>query len=216
MVLILYHLDPSPPVRSVDLLIHTLGLKAQYKTVNLFHKDQLKPEFLKLNPLHTIPVIDDDGFILWESRAILTYLVSKYGKDDSLYPKDLQKRAIVDQRLHYSNDVFYIFIQIIKRILYSDATTILDEQLEKVKQTQENIEKLLEGQAFIAGDSLTVADFSYVTLVDILEVYRPTGDKFPLTKAWFQRCKSTIKDFDKINKKGADLLIEKLKEKLSK
>jgi hypothetical protein len=38
----------------------------------------------------------------------MTYLVSKYAKDDALYPKDLQKRAIVDQRLHYSNDVFYI------------------------------------------------------------------------------------------------------------
>lgn len=37
----------------------------------------------------------------------MTYLVSKYGKDNYLYPTDLKKRAIVDQRLHFSNDAFY-------------------------------------------------------------------------------------------------------------
>lgn len=45
----------------------------------------------------------------------MTYLVSKYGKDDSLYPKDLKKRAIVDQRLHFSNDAFFVLKQITVR-----------------------------------------------------------------------------------------------------
>lgn len=58
-----------------------------------------------MNPQHTVPTLNDNGYILWDSHAINAYLVGKYGKDDSLYPKDLQKRGIVDQRLHYNSSV---------------------------------------------------------------------------------------------------------------
>jgi hypothetical protein len=42
-----------------------------------------------------------------QSHAINAYLVNKYAKDDSLYPKDPQKRAIVDQRLHFDSGVLF-------------------------------------------------------------------------------------------------------------
>ncbi|XP_054290233.1 glutathione S-transferase 1-like [Macrosteles quadrilineatus] len=213
MPLTLYFIPPSPPARSVDLVIHALGLTAEYKNVDLREKEQFTPEFLKLNPLHTVPVIDDDGFILWESRAIMAYLVSKYAEDDSLYPKDLQKRAIVDQRLHYSNDVFYLIREIARSLIYFNASEITEEQMQKVKDAQDNIEKLLVGQSFMAGDHLTLADYSYVTLVDVLEVYNPS-EEHALTKAWFERCESSMKDFETTNKLGADLLKSFIKEKL--
>lgn len=54
-----------------------------------------------MNPQHCIPTMVDKGLVLWESRAIMTYLVSAYAKDDTLYPKDLKVRALVDQRLHF-------------------------------------------------------------------------------------------------------------------
>lgn len=47
---------------------------------------------------------------------------------------------------------------------------VTDEQVAKVKEVQESVEKLLEGNTFIAGDKLTVADYSYVTVMDALEV----------------------------------------------
>lgn len=56
-----------------------------------------------MNPQHTIPLLDDDGYFLADSHAINAYLVGKYGKDDSLYPKDLKKRGKVDERLHFDN-----------------------------------------------------------------------------------------------------------------
>ena len=61
----------------------------------------------QLNPQHTIPTLDDNGAVIWDSHAICTYLVSKYGKDDSLYPKDLLVRAKVDQRLHFDTGILF-------------------------------------------------------------------------------------------------------------
>ncbi|KAG8280165.1 Glutathione S-transferase, variant 2 [Homalodisca vitripennis] len=149
------------------------------------------------------------------SHAIITYLVSKYGKDDSLYPKDLKKRAIVDQRLHYSNDVFYVLRRITRKILLGQLKVLSEDYIHRVREIQMNMEKLLEGHKFMAGDTLTVADYSYITLVDVLEEFSPMEDKFPQIQAWASRCYATIKDFDLVNKKGAKEIISQIKEGLS-
>lgn len=60
-----------------------------------------------MNPQHNVPTLKDGDFTMNESRAAATYLISKYGKDDKLYPKDLQVRAVVDQRLYFDMGTFY-------------------------------------------------------------------------------------------------------------
>lgn len=70
--------------------------------MNLFEKEQLNKDFIKINPQHTIPTLDDDGFILSESRAIAIYLIEKYFPEGhSLYPKDVNQQAIINQRLQF-------------------------------------------------------------------------------------------------------------------
>ena len=69
--------------------------------------DNMKPEYLALNPQHNIPCVKDGEFVGNESRAVAAYLASKYGKDDSLYPKDLETRYKVDHRLYFDMGVFY-------------------------------------------------------------------------------------------------------------
>lgn len=103
----LYYLNLSAPCRSVVMTAKMLGVDLNLKVVNLMAGEQMKPEFLKMNPQHTVPLLDDAGFYLPESRAICAYLVNKYGKDDKLYPKVPKERAIVDQRLYFDMSKFY-------------------------------------------------------------------------------------------------------------
>lgn len=60
-----------------------------------------------MNPRHTVPVLDDNGTIVYESHAIMIYLVSKYGKDDSLYPKDPAKQSKVNAALFFESGVLF-------------------------------------------------------------------------------------------------------------
>lgn len=62
-------------------------------------------EFLKINPLHSVPTLVVEGKAICDSHAIITYLVGKYASDDSLYPKDLYHKALVDQRLLFNCSV---------------------------------------------------------------------------------------------------------------
>lgn len=102
-----YHGAGSPVSRACLLLIRKLGLDVEVKMVNLAAGEQNDSEFLKLNPLHQVPVLVDGDFVLTESRAILAYLVNKFQPGSSLYPSEAKARAIVDQRLYYDATVVF-------------------------------------------------------------------------------------------------------------
>lgn len=103
----LYYMEASAPCRSVMMAAKMVGAELNLKKTDVMAGDNMKPEYLKMNPQHNIPTIDDNGFYLNESRAICAYLVNAYGKDDTLYPKDAKVRALVDQRLYFDMGVFY-------------------------------------------------------------------------------------------------------------
>lgn len=102
-----YHGAGSPVSRACLMLIRKLGLDVEVKMVNLSAGEQNSPEFLKLNPLHQVPVLVDGDFVLTESRAILAYLINKFQPASSLYPTEPRSRAIVDQRLYYDATVVF-------------------------------------------------------------------------------------------------------------
>jgi len=109
--IVLYGLDISAPVRSCQLTLRALELEYEFKEVDLLAGEHRKEEFLKKNPQHTVPLLDDNGVLVWDSHAIVCYLVGKYAKSDELYPKDLVKRALVDQRLYFDASVLFMALR---------------------------------------------------------------------------------------------------------
>lgn len=89
----------KPGVRAVLLTAQAIGLELDYKETKLEPKETIE-EYQKRKGESRAVILNDAGNIIWESHAILSYLVSKYGKDDSIYPKDFYQRALVDQILY--------------------------------------------------------------------------------------------------------------------
>lgn len=102
-----YGMSLSAPCRIVNMTAECLGLEYELKIVDLMAGEQMKPEFLAINPQHNVPTMKDGDFVMNESRAIAGYLANKYGDDDKLYPKEAATRARVDQRLYFDMGVFY-------------------------------------------------------------------------------------------------------------
>jgi len=95
MALTFYHGQGSPYSWRVWLALEHLKVPYELKVLSFQAKDQLKPEFVALNPRHQVPTISDDGFNLWESIPILEYLDERYGVEGParLYPGTEVERA---------------------------------------------------------------------------------------------------------------------------
>src|SRR5204862_2521762 len=98
--------DPiSTTCRPVLLFIADSGAPVEFHLVELMKGAHMQPEFIAINPSHAVPVLQDDEMILTESSAILKYLADKI--DSPLYPKDLKKRAKVNELMDWFNTNFY-------------------------------------------------------------------------------------------------------------
>lgn len=97
----------SAPSRAVLSTMRHLGLEPELKITNPLAGETKKAEFLKVNPCHGVPVLNDKGFILNESRAILMYLCNKFPCGNTLYPEEATKRADVDRLLFFDGTTYY-------------------------------------------------------------------------------------------------------------
>ena len=113
--LALYFAPASPPARACLLLARILKLDIEVISVDLIKKENHEAKFLKLNPLHKVPVLIDGDFVLSESRAIMAYLVNSYQAGNALYPTDHKQRALVDQKLYY--DATMVFEKLIELVV---------------------------------------------------------------------------------------------------
>jgi glutathione S-transferase len=95
----LYDFAFSPNCRKVRAVGYELGITFDHVFVDLIHGEQRSNSFLTTNPNGRVPVLEDDGFVLWESNAILVYLATKYAGPTPLLPTSARDRAEVDRWL---------------------------------------------------------------------------------------------------------------------
>nr|AKS40338.1 glutathione S-transferase delta 1 [Chilo suppressalis] len=209
----LHYMPPSPPSRAVMMAAKVLGIDLELVLTNLMEGAHLTPEFLKMNPQHTIPTMDDNGFILWESRAILGYLVNAYGRDDTLYPKNPRLRALVDQRLYFDAGTLFSRYMTLYRPMLFEGAQMDETHAAKLNEAISWLNTMLEGRAFVAGDNLTIADISIIVTFTNLEAFDYDFSQYENVSKWFQRTKKALEPYgyNDIDVAGAQILANFLK-----
>lgn len=191
-MLILYGANLSAPSNKIRFAANAMGLEYEYRRVNLRQGENKQERFLKMHPAGKIPVIDDDGFVLFESNAIIKYLAQKH--NSPFYPSDLKKKAAVDQwidfvSLHVGaamgrilyNRVFapMIGVEVDERSL-KDGISFLDRFLPVV-------DRQLKAGEYLAGAEMTLADFCLLATVDPAEVAGLDLAPYPHLLRWRQK-----------------------------
>nr|WEU54063.1 glutathione s-transferase delta-2 [Protohermes costalis] len=204
----IYYFPPSPPCRSVLMVGKALGIKFNLKNLNVLEGEHMSPDFVKINPQHTIPTINDNGLIIWESRPIMSYLVDMYGKDDSLYPKDPQQRVVVDQRLYFDMGTLYQrFVDYFFPVIAAGATPDPVKK-DRVEEALQFLEQFLENTDWVAGNQMTIADIAIVVTIATAEAVGFDISKYPKISAWYERCQSDMAymGYEDINQSGANMI----------
>lgn len=192
MTITLTHHPLSPAVGGVLLTIKALGLD-----------DQVVKKEIDLSAglsLHTVPSIEDDGFTLWDSHAIVAYLASAYGQGDGpgggLYPQDIQKRAKVDQWLHFSSSILYSRLMDMTEPLWTKQSRVVSEEAcERAEAAFRMLDAQLEhegGSPWLCGEDMTVADLCCVPLVAAMEIFVGASRHFPKMTAWAEHCRAHV------------------------
>lgn len=197
-------MNASPPCRAVRIVARLVGIVLDLKDVNVLAKDQMKESFLKLNPAHTIPTLQDDTFVLWESRAIMRYLVDMYAPNHSLYPKDVRKRALIDQFLDYDLGTFY---RAIADYFYSYLLKGEPKSPEKeaaFHRSLHSFEAMLgdNPKRFLTGKEMTLADVSLLVSITVPESVDYDLTAFPKVKTWYDWMERQLSTVNEINKQG--------------
>ena len=193
-MLTIYGFDFSSPANKVRFAANAMGLKYEYKRVNLMAGEQKSPEFLKLNPSGRVPAINDDGFTAFESAAIIKYLADK--NNSPLYPKDLKKRTIVDQWIDFTNIHVATALQRVtfNRVMYQMLKVEKDERslsdgLKFLGMHLPVIEKQLKENKFLTGNEMTLADINLLSALDPAELSSVDLSIYPAISAWRKNLK---------------------------
>jgi len=186
----------SQPVRAVvwPCLIKRCPFKFQPVTPGKEGKRGTRsPEFLEMNPSGQIPAIDDGGFKMGESMAIMTYLAETRRWSD-LWPTDAQERARVNMYLHYHHRNVREASALLIAPLFTGAKSAPD--VNENRRTNLVIalstleEHYLDDKPYLAGDTVTLADLAcYSELAQLLPQFQNLWDfgATPNVRQWCSR-----------------------------
>jgi len=205
----LYFDHSSEPSRAVYLFLKYNNIDFEPVMLDLWTGENKTPEYEKINPFQLVPVIDDDGFILTESVAILRYLATKFNAADHWFPKDVQKQARVDEFLNWyhtnirKDGLALLFYKFLTKMPVAHLPQIPENE-EQLKTLRANLAKsvkfvdeyFLKGKPFIAGDEISAADLlGYCELLNQELIDDDTYLSNANVNAWMKRVASKLEGY---------------------
>jgi glutathione S-transferase len=204
----LYYHPISTTCRPIMLFAAEQGIPLDMQVVDLFTGEHTKTPYGAINPNHLIPVLEDGDFRLTESSAIMKYLADKTGSP--LYPKDLQQRARVNERMDWINTQFgrefcygVVYPQIFPHHKRRSQEAH-DATLQWGKERAQGWLKVLDehilgpGNNYLCGDSLTIADYYGAAFLTLGEVVGCDFAAYPNVQRWLGRMKA-LKSWKPVN-----------------
>lgn len=164
----IYGFPPSPRTFKVLVVANHLGLDYEFELVDLLKGEQMQPKITALHPDHRMPILEDDGYVLWESNAILQYLAAKKPEAGLLPLHDIKPGLAVVRWLFWDSAHWdsacatLVFEHVVKSLVGAGAPD--PDAIARGEKNFTRCAEVLEGELgkhrFIAGDTLTIADFA--------------------------------------------------------
>ncbi len=123
---------------------------------------------------------------------ICGYLVDKYAPDDSLYPKDIVRRAQVDARLHFDTGFLFARLRFMfEPIFFFGESELPKWKVEYMQKCWPLMEAILENGQYVCGDTITIADYCCIATISSVDRVAPIdAEKYPKLTAWVKLMKA--------------------------
>ena len=163
-MLTVYGRRSSSSVQLVMWAIHELGIEHNRLDYGHGYASTTTNAYLNMNPMGRIPVIEDNGLIMFESAAILRYLGANYGSDE-FWPRDPAQRAPLDIWAEWGKNTFTevvlnIFANEVRTAPNQRDPSVLDAAVTKLIPLAQIINSRLQNNQWIGGDKFTFADIA--------------------------------------------------------
>ena len=183
----LYNVSYSGNSYKVRLLLAHLGMPCETIEVDILKGQSRTPEFLKINPNGRTPVLDDNGFVLAESNAILAYLA----RGTKYLPEDLKKFALTFQWMFFEQYSHEPFIATSRFWLQHkpdspEKNALLASRREGGSAALKIIEDHLSKNDFFVGD-YSIADIALFAYTHVSHEGGFPLDNFPRIRSWIER-----------------------------
>ena len=204
----LYYHPASTASRPVLLFAAESNIALELQLTDIFKGEHREPAYASLNPNRLVPLLVDGDFRLSESSAILKYLADKI--DSPLYPKGLQPRARVNERMDWFNTQLsrdYCFGLVFAQLLPHHKRRSDEAQAGTVAWGHERSKMWLQvlndhilgpGRNHVCGDTITIADHFGASLLTLGEVIGCDFEGYPYVQGWLARMKA-LKSWKSVN-----------------
>lgn len=156
-------------VQKVMWTIGELGLEHQHTNAGGAFGLVNDPEYKAMNPNSRVPVIDDDGLIVWESNAIVRYLCARHS-DGDLWPSDPAERTHADRWMDWqaasmTADMTTIFWGMIRTPEAERDMGVIGAAVERMNAATVVLDDHLASNEWVAGDRMTMGDLAVGAMV---------------------------------------------------